>query len=252
MQPELHIGPLTLQTFGIAFALAFVACGAVAYKRFRELGKPGDYAYETVFAALVGGVVGARIDYIVQNYDSLKGDILGNVFSGTGLVFYGGLIGGAIAVMAWARWRGILNRQFLDLTAPCIALGYAVGRVGCQVSGDGDYGTAWDGPWAMAYPEGTVSTTETVHPTPVYETLAMGLVTWWLFRQREAYRPGVLFALYLVLGGLERFMVEFIRRNTDTALGLTTPQLYSVAMMAIGLAWLAVAVQRGGIRAQPA
>src|SRR4029078_5311461 len=92
-------------------------------------------------------------------------------------------------------------------TAP-LALGYAIGRIGCQVSGDGDYGKAWDGPWAMAYPDGEVPTTDTVHPTPIYETLATGALALFLFRRRDAYRPGVLFALYLVLAGLERFLVE--------------------------------------------
>ena len=90
---------------------------------------------------------------------------------------------------------------------------YAIGRIGCQLAGDGDYGKAWDGPWAMAYPDGTVPTTEEVHPTPVYETLVMGLVAWFLWRMRDSYRPGGLFALYLVLAGAERFLVEFLRRN---------------------------------------
>ena len=88
--------------------------------------------------------------------------------------------------------------RLLDLAAAPLALGYAIGRIGCQLSGDGDYGRASDVPWAMSYPDGTVPTTEEVHPTPVYETLAMGLVAWLLWRWRDRFRPGVLFALYLV------------------------------------------------------
>lgn len=251
MQPHLDIGPVTLQTFGIAFALAFVGCGMMAYKRLGELGKPQDWAYEALFAALVGGVVGARIDYVVENYEQVKGDLAGNIFSGSGLVFWGGLIGGAIAVMGWAYWRGFLTLALFDLAAPCIAFGYAAGRVGCQVSGDGDYGTAWHGPWAMAYPDGTVPITHTVHPTPIYETLTMGLVTWFLWRHRDSYRPGVLFALYLVFAGAERFWVEFIRRNPDEVLGLTTPQLYSVVFFLVGAVWLALLARSGGLRARP-
>lgn len=248
MLPEINIGPLTLQTFGISFALAFVAAGALIYRRLEELGKPPDWAYEIGFSALAGGLVGSRLDFILENYDSVKGDLLGNIFSGSGLVWYGGAIGGALAVFAWAWWRGYLGLALLDLAAPALAIGYAIGRIGCQLSGDGDYGRAWDGPWAMSYPDGTVPTDQTVHPTPVYETIVMGLVALGLWRLRGRLRPGLLFALYLVLAGSERFLVEFVRRNDDVALGLTQAQLFSVAMILGGGVWLAVAARGGGIR----
>ena len=130
---------------------------------------------------------------------------------------------------------------------PGLAIGYAIGRIGCQLSGDGDYGIPWDGPWAMAYPHGTEPTTVTVHPTPIYETIAMGLVAYALWRLRDRLRPGLLFALYLVLAGAERFLVEFIRRNDDVALGLTQAQLLSVAMMLVGGVWLVTKARAGGI-----
>ena len=239
MQPEIHIGPVTLQTFGIMFALGFIASGLVIAKRLKELDKPVDWAYEMIFAALVGGIVGSRLDFIIENYDDVKDDLLGNLFSGAGLVWYGGAIGGAIGVLLWARWRKMLNLALLDICAPALAIGYAVGRIGCQLSGDGDYGIPWDGPWAMAYPDGTVPTDVTVHPTPIYETLAMGLVAYALWRLRDRFQPGLLFALYLMLAGTERFLIEFIRRNDDVALGLTQAQLLSVAMILIGVAWIA-------------
>ena len=238
MQPEIHLGPLTLQTFGIAFALAFVASGTLFARRLKELGKPVDWAYEGIFAALIGGLVGSRIDYVIQNWDQVSGDVLGNVFSGSGLVFYGGLIGGAAGVLLWAWWRGFLGWDLLDVGGPCIAIGYAVGRIGCQVSGDGDYGKPSDLPWAMSYPHGTVPTHQEVHPTPVYETFAMGLVTLLLWNLRDRVAPGVIFGLYLLLAGIERFLVEFIRRNDVVFAGLTIPQLFSVAMMAGGAALL--------------
>jgi phosphatidylglycerol:prolipoprotein diacylglycerol transferase len=172
-----------------------------------------DWAYEISFAALLGGLVGARLYFIVQNYDDVKGDLVGNLFSGAGLVWYGGVIGGTLAVLAWAWYRDFLGLALLDLAAPALALGYAIGRCGCQLSGDGDYGKASDLPWAMAYPHGTVRTTERVQPTPIYETLAMGLVAYLLWRLRDRFQTGVLFAIYLVLAGTERFAVEFIRRN---------------------------------------
>ncbi len=251
MQPEIEIGPLTLQTFGIMFALGFVAAGALVARRLKELGRPVDWAYEMVFAALIGGIVGARLDFVIQNYDSVKDDLLGNIFSGAGLVWFGGAIGGAIGVVIWARWRRLLGLSLLDIAAPGLAIGYAVGRIGCQISGDGDYGIPWDGPWAMGYPDGTVPTPPgvTVHPTPIYETLAMGLATYALWRLRDAFRPGLLFALYLVIAGTGRFLIEFIRRNDEVALGLTQAQLLSLVMLVAGGAWLFAAARRGRLKA---
>ena len=241
MQPELDLGPLELQTFGICLALAFVACGALLARRFAELGRPADWAYEALFAAVVGGLVGARLDYLIQNWERVSDDLLGALFSGSGLVFFGGLAGGALGVALWARWRGFLGFALADAAAPVLALGYAIGRVGCQISGDGDYGVASDLPWAMAYPEGAVPTTEVVHPTPVYETLAMGVATLVLWRLRDRLRPGMLMALYLLIAGIERLLVEFIRSNDAVLAGLTVPQLVSVAMIAAALGWIALA-----------
>ncbi|MEA2330610.1 MAG: phosphatidylglycerol---prolipoprotein diacylglyceryl transferase [Thermoleophilaceae bacterium] len=246
MQPEISLGPLDLQTFGICFAFAFLASGAVFGRRLRELGKPPDWTYEAIFAALIGGLVGSRLDYLIQNWDDVSGDLLGNIFSGSGLVFFGGLIGGALGVIIWARWRGFLSWELLDSAAAPIAIGYAVGRIGCQLSGDGDYGEPSDLPWAMAYPEGTVPTTEEVHPTPVYETLTMGLVTLLLWQLRDRLAPGMLFGLYLMLAGLERFLVELIRRNDPVVAGLTVPQLFSLAMLAGGTAL--VLARRNAVR----
>lgn len=246
MQPEISIGPLDLQTFGICFALAFLGAGALVARRFSELGRPVDWAYEMGFAAFIGGLVGSRLDFIIQNYDEVSDDFLGNIFSGSGLVWFGGLIGGAAGVLIWAWRRDYVNLQLLDVFAPAGALGYAIGRVGCQLSGDGDYGQPWDGPWAMAYPEGTVATDVPVHPTPIYETLAMGLLALLLWRLRDRLRPGALFALFLVLHGIERLLVEFIRRNEEVALGLTLAQLFSVAMIAGGAALLLRWCRGGG------
>jgi len=236
--PELDLGPITLQTFGICFAFGFLASGALVARRLKELGRPPDWAYEVVFSAMVGGLVGSRIDYLIQNYDRVSDDLLGSLFSGSGLVWFGGVIGGALGVVMWARWRGFLEWRMVDTMAPALALGYAIGRVGCQLSGDGDYGRPTDMPWGMAYPDGTVSTTEEVHPTPVFETVAMGVVALGLWQLRDRFRPGVLFALYLVLAGVERLLIEIIRRNDAVLLGLTPAQLFSLAMIALGAALL--------------
>jgi phosphatidylglycerol---prolipoprotein diacylglyceryl transferase len=234
--PVIDLGPFDLQTFGICFAVGFIAAGAVIGRRLRELGKPIDWIYEIVFAAMIGGLVGSRIDYLIQNWDDVSGDLLGNIFSGSGLVWFGGVVGGAIGVLLWARWRGWLTWQMCDTCSIGLSIGYAIGRVGCQLSGDGDYGTASDVPWAMAYPDGTVPTTEEVHPTPVYETLTIGLGTLVLWHLRDRFAPGVILGLYLILAGGERFLVEFIRRNDAVVAGLTLAQLIALGMLAFGSA----------------
>jgi len=257
MKPEIHFLGISIKTFGVTFALGFVACGAVVARRLKELGRPVDWAYEITFAALVGGVVGARAYYVIQKWSTAKHDLIGSIFSGSGLVWYGGAIGGAIGVIGWMRWRGVLELRMLDMCATALALGYAIGRIGCQVSGDGDYGIRSSLPWAMGYPHGTLPTPPgvKVQPTPIYETVAMCLVALGLWQLRDRVRPGVVFALYLLLSGFERFLVEFIRRNTEVFAGLTAPQLESVGLMAIGVAWLALMARRGGaaaLRASPA
>jgi phosphatidylglycerol---prolipoprotein diacylglyceryl transferase len=242
---EIDVLGLSLKTFGIFFALNFIAWSAVLARRLREIGKPVDWAYEILFAALFGGLVGARGYWLIQE----GGDVtLGDVFGGSGLVWYGGLLGGVIAVLAWARWRGFLSLALLDMSAVGLPLGYAIGRIGCQVSGDGDYGVASSVPWAMGYPDGAVPTDPgvEVHPTPIYEALAMGLVAWWLWQMRDHVRPGVLFALYLVLAGVERFLVEFLRRNDEVVAGLTVAQLESLALFVAGAVWLVAIVRRHG------
>ena len=251
MQPEIHLGPLTVQTFGLMLALAFLAAGALVAKRLKELGKPVDWAYEIGFAALIGGIVGSRLYFLLENYDSVSEDLLGNLFSGSGLVWYGGLIGGALGVLLWAWYRDYLRLTLLDLTAPALALGYAIGRCGCQLSGDGDYGKAWDGPWAMSYPNGTEPIDETVHPTPIYETLAMGFGAWMLWQLRDRFRDGVLFAIYLIYAGAERFLVEFVRRNDAVVLGLTQSQLESLVMLLAGAIWLYAVRRRHGSLRRP-
>src|SRR3954462_14686963 len=235
MLPEIHLGPLTIQAFGIGFAVGFLVAAGIIGRRFRELGEPPEWTWEMTFSVMVGGLVGSRLDFLIENWSDVKHDLFGSLFSGSGLVWYGGVIGGALGAVLWAWRRGWLGWQLADLACIPLALGYAIGRCGCQLSGDGDYGIHSSLPWAMAYPKGTVPTDVKVHPTPVYETLAMGIVALILWNFRDRLTGGRLFALYLVLAGVERFLVEFIRRNDAIALGLTLPQLLSVAMIVGGL-----------------
>ena len=248
MQPEIDLFGIPLKTFGLCFGLSFVVSGAIVARRLKELGKPPDWAYEMVFAALVGGLLGGRLYWLVEHPSRFSD--LSAVFGGAGLVWFGGALGGAAGVLLWAYRKGMFNLQLLDLCSPALAMGYAVGRVGCQVSGDGDYGTKTDLPWGMAYPHGVVPTNDVVHPAPIYETVSMGLAAWALWRARDAFRPGALFGFYLVFAGIERFLVEFVRRNEAVLGGLTEAQLLSLVMLLSGLTWIVVAARSGGLRAR--
>ena len=199
------------------------------------------------FSALAGGIVGSRVYFIVQNYDSVKDDLLGKLFSGAGLVWYGGAIGGALAVLLWAWWRGFLGLALLDLCAPALALGYAIGRCGCQLSGDGDYGKAWDGPWAMSYPDGTVPDRRN-RPPDARSTRRWrwGSAPGCSGSCATASAPASSSRSTCVYAGTERFLVEFLRRNDAVALGLTAAQLESLAMMVAGIAWIYAVKRRHG------
>lgn len=234
MLPEIDLGPITLQTFGLMFALAFVVSGWIVGLRLKELGSPVDWAYELILAAAVGGILGAKLWFSLVEGDWSTDQI----FSGTGLVWYGGALGGAAAVALYAKWRKIFGLTLLDVCAPALAAGYAVGRIGCQLSGDGDYGKPTDAFWGMGYPDGTVPTPPgvDVHPTPIFEAVSMGVLAFVLWKLRDRYAPGTLFGFYLVFSALERFLIEFLRTNEDVALGMTLAQLTSIVMIAIGSA----------------
>jgi phosphatidylglycerol:prolipoprotein diacylglycerol transferase len=245
---SIDLGGVELQTFGIFFALNFLCWAAVVARRLKEIGKPVDWAYEILFVALIGGLVGARGYFLLQNWDEVSDDVFGNLLSGAGLIWYGGLIGGVVAVLIWAWWRRFLSLQLTDMAAIGLPLGYAIGRIGCQISGDGDYGQESSLPWAMGYPDGAVPTDPgvTVQPTPIYETLSMGLLAFVLWNLRDRFRPGVLFGFYLIGAGLERFLVEFARLNDEVVGFMTAAQVESLVMFVLGIVWLLVMRARNG------
>ena len=241
MVSSLDLGPLTIQVFGLCVALAFLAAGAVVYRRFAELDWDPELSYEATGAALVGGIVGARLWWALGDPGEIFSDPIGHLIGGSGLTWYGGAIGGSLAVLAWARWRQADLWSVAGAAVPALAIGYALGRVGCQISGDGDYGIPWDGPWAMAFPDGVVPTDEIVHPTPIYETLWVGLVALVLWQLRDRVNAPALVALYLVLTGLERLVVEFWRRNPSVEGALTVAQITAILVILAGAALFAFA-----------
>jgi phosphatidylglycerol---prolipoprotein diacylglyceryl transferase len=237
--PELEIGPVTLASYGVMLWTAMVAAGALVTRRFEELGRSRDHAWELCLAGAAGGLVGGRVYAIVADWSAVADSPFGALLSPAGFSWHGGLLGGALAAGAWALWRGELRLGLFDIAAPALALGYAVIRIGCQLAGDGDYGEPWEGPWAMAYPDGVVPTSVEVHPVPVYEVLAMGLVALALWRHRDRFRPGVLFGLYLLAAGTERFLVDFLRVEDPVLAGLGMAQVQSLALVGVGLGLLA-------------
>jgi phosphatidylglycerol:prolipoprotein diacylglycerol transferase len=239
MRPILfQVGDFRFYSFGLMAALALIVPGMTIVRSLvRRRGVPSEFAYELIIAAGVGGFVVARIYYLIENYAAIKAEFWSVAFSGAGFVWYGGLIGGFLGVVGWTLIRRYPLDVIANATAPATALGYLIGRIGCQLAGDGDYGSATDLPWGMSYPEGTVPTTEIVHPTPLYETAAMVVLVWLLWRLRgRVTAPWALFGVYCALAGLERFLIEFIRRNSEVAAGLTAAQLVSVGLVALGAA----------------
>ena len=192
MYPELfHIDGLTFHSFGLMAALALIVPGfSVVWPLLRRRGVTPDFAIELIVAAGLGGFVGARVYYMAEHWSTVREDIVGSILTGTGFTWYGGLIGGFLAVVAWSLIRRIPLDAVANAMAPAVALGYAIGRVGCQLAGDGDYGSPSDLPWAMGYPNGTVPTPPgvTVHPTPVYEILMMAPISYVLWRLAKGTR----------------------------------------------------------------
>jgi phosphatidylglycerol:prolipoprotein diacylglycerol transferase len=241
----LHIGPIPIHVFGIFLALAFLAAGAVAGREFERRGWDPALASSALVWAAVGGLVVARLWIVLDAWPDFVRDPWTFLFTGGGFVFYGGLLGGALAVTAFFHRHGIPWFRGADAVAPAIAVGQAIGRLGCQAAGDGDWGKETTVPWGMAYPHAVVGWDKPpgvrVHPTPLYEAAAYVAIFALLWRlRREPVPDGTIFSLYLVLASAARFLVEFVRINPPVVLGLTEAQLMSLALMTVG-GWSLVA-----------
>ncbi len=240
MQPILlNVGGLTLYSYGVMAALAVVAAGLVVHRLAGRLGLESASAVELTIAALVGGLAGARLYWMIEHWQEVRGDLLHGLTGGAGFTWYGGLLGGVVAVIVYARVRRLPLGTVANVMAPAVALGYAVARIGCLLAGDGTYGRPSDLPWAMAFPRGMMPTTARVQPTALYETLAMLVAFIVLYRlARRPHSGWHVFAWFLVLSGAERVAVEFLRINSPWLLGLTPPQWFALAGALIGAAVL--------------
>lgn len=245
----IHLGPLEITGYGIMMMLGFLMGGWLITLELRRRQLREEYSADIVVAAVIGGVIGAKLWYVVLTRDP------GALFSRGGLVWYGGFIGGAVAVLLNGWRRRVPLRWTMQLTAPALAAAYALGRIGCFLIND-DYGRPTDLPWAVKFPQGyppsTVSnlnhigistpagldptTVLAVHPTQIYEAAIMlgVFALLWTWR-RKPRGTGWLFGAYLVFAGIERFLIEILRAKDDRFLGpFTIAQLTSVLLVVIG------------------
>ncbi len=244
-----HLGPITITGYGIMMMVAFLMAAWAIQVDLARRGMNQDYAADIVFAAVVGGIVGAKIWYVLLTgeWDAL--------FRRGGFVWYGGFLGGVAGVLGMGWWKRVPARWTMELTAAPLALGYALGRVGCFLVND-DYGIPSTLPWAMKFPEGLPPTTVenlrqmhvvfpaganpgdlvAVHPTQIYETALMLIAFAWLWRLRDhRHAVGWRFGVYLVLAGTERFLIEMVRAKDDRLLGaFTLAQLTSILLIIAG------------------
>jgi phosphatidylglycerol:prolipoprotein diacylglycerol transferase len=239
MLPYLHINLFFLHrdqpTFGLMMWLAAVAAAWIMHRSFRRAGIDED-AVSMVAVTLVVGIIGAKLWHVIDTPDEFR--FLGwRVLLDTdGFAWFGGLVFG-ISALVFQGWRAkIGGLRILDLAAPATAIGYGIGRIGCFLSGDGCYGIPTKLPWGMSFPNGVVPTLERVHPTPLYEFAAGLLIGGWLWWRAGKPRPtGAIVGEYLLLSGIARFLVEFVRRNPKILWGLSNAQLASVGTVLAGI-----------------
>lgn len=258
MYPFLSIGPWHPGTFGLLLWLAAVIATVVLHRNFIRNGVNAD-ALNVVALVVVAGILGAKTWHELQDVPNLvlafrrmgapgwrhPLDVVGEFlfWFRAGFAWFGGMIAGVLMLLwqgASARpdglrgwWAGV---RMLDLATPAAAVGYGVGRIGCLTSGDGDYGIKTTLPWGVHMAKNAlVPTADLVQPTPVYELLFSLALAWLLWRLGSKSRPvGWLTGLYLVLSGLGRFLVEFVRINPKLYWGMSNAQVAALGSMVVG------------------
>lgn len=251
MEPViLRLGPLELSGFGLLMLAGFVAAAWMVRRELLRRGLSGDYAFEVFATSIVGGLLGAKLWYAALFRDP------GALLTRGGMVWWGGLLGGALLVLLNGRRRAVPMRFTLEISAAALALAYAIGRIGCFLVGD-DYGVPTSLPWGVEFPRGLPPSTGhylgamfgvelppgtrpedvlAVHPTQLYESAAMLLACWLLLRLRDhRHGAGWLFGAYLALAGIERFLVEFLRAKDDRLFaGFTLAQAAAAGAVVLG------------------
>ena len=249
MIPFLHLGPLTIPTFGLMVATALLVSAYVLQADFdRRRGQleaiqgfksQKDEGFLIIGVAGLAGLVGARLYHVLESPAEFFANPWPQLFSRFGFALFGGFLGGFVALIFLARRSKIPVLETLDICSPAACVGYAIGRIGCLLSGDGDYGKPTSLPWGMSFPNGVVPTTDRVHPTPLYEFfiwLAIAAFLWHMGGKalRGPKAKGEIFCNYLLLTGAARFLIEFVRINPRSFFGLSNAQAASLVSMILG------------------
>jgi len=252
MIPFLHLGPISIPTFGLMVATGLCVAAYILQLDFNRRQAKAD-GFVVIGIAGITGIVGARLYHVLETPSEFFANPWPQLFSRFGFAWFGGLMGGFIALILLARENKIPVLEFLDSCAPAACVGYAIGRIGCLLSGDGDYGIPTSLPWGMSFPNGVVPTRERVHPTPIYEFLAWMLIALILWKlgsgaiEKGEPTGGRIFCYYLLLTGIVRFLVELIRINPRSFLGMSNAQTASVASVILGVVLL-ISLRRGSAR----
>ncbi len=238
MLPYLHLGWITLPTFGLFVSTGLICACFLMQADLRRRNLSAD-PYTIIGVAGLAGLAGARLYHVLESPAEFFADPLPLLFSRMGFAWFGGFLGGFVALIFLARHYRMPLLQMFDVASPAAALGYGIGRIGCLVSGDGDYGIPTSLPWGMSFPNGLVPTTQRVHPTPLYEFFISLLIAGFLWRMgaksvRGPKATGEIFCSYLILSGGARFLVEFIRINPRSFFGLTNAQAASAVSVIAG------------------
>lgn len=241
------LGPFTIYSLGVLWAVAALGAAWVARSELKRYRLDPELASSMVIAAAVGGLAGARLLFILEEWNSFIRSPWDFIFAGAGFSWYGGFLGGALAAVWVVRRHGIPWLKAADISSPAAALGYGIGRIGCFLAGDATWGKVTNVPWAMAFPNAIFGWVDPltgspyppgakVHPTQLYEFIQSLIVFSILWSVRKkGYPNGTLCWLYLILGGSMRFMVEFWRANPVVGLAMTEYQWISVVLAALGL-----------------
>jgi phosphatidylglycerol---prolipoprotein diacylglyceryl transferase len=254
MYPKLfEIGPVPVYSYGLMLGIAFLVASTIFSKELKRLKIDENIGVVITFIAIICGIVGSKIFYIIEEWNFGKGNSISyyltadNLLSPAGLTFYGGLILSFIVIYYYCRKKKVSILLILDTLSPGATLGYAIARIGCHLSGDGCYGTTVNGTFweflGYSYSKGVVKTDPgvLVHPTSLYE-LAFGVIAFFVLmglRKKTKY-SGQLFYIYLILTGIPRFLVEFIRINPRIIFNLSQAQIISLLMIMIGVAMLMI------------
>ena len=233
MYPVLfRIGSFEITSFGVLVAIGALVGMRMFARELRRSGLPED-AVDAALAGVVGGLLGAKLLWTVEFLgDAPATDLL---FSRGGLSWFGGLIGGLSAGLWMLRRRRVPIVPALAAATPALAIGHAIGRVGCFFVGD-DYGRPSDLPWAVAFPEGLPPTDVPVHPTQIYEAIALVVIAAALMRwRRRGVADADVLGRYFVLAGATRFAIEFVRVNAPVLGPFTLAQTISAGLIVAGV-----------------